>query len=144
MGTLHLNLHKKWFDMVASGKKKEEYRELSDYWKTRMKNVKINGVDTITFSNGYAKNRPQIVVELLYISIRPGLVEWGAVKGENYFVLHLGKILNRNETRLTLIEDHDFEAFFIKYPDGYQQPEQNLEDALKEFNRAAKVIFNTK
>ena len=98
MGTLHLNLHKKWFNMILSGEKKEEYRELTDYWKTRMKNVRINGVDTITFSNGYAKDRPQMVVELKYISIRAGLKEWGAEPGKKYFVIHLGKILNQFNT----------------------------------------------
>lgn len=35
MKTLHLNLKKKWFDMIASGEKPEEYRELSDYWINR-------------------------------------------------------------------------------------------------------------
>jgi len=93
MKTLHLNLHKKWFDMIQSGEKKEEYRELTDYWKTRMNNVKKECVGTITFSNGYAKDRRQIVVELLYISIRKGLLEWGAEKDKVYFVIHLGRIL---------------------------------------------------
>lgn len=30
--TLHLTLKKKWFDMVVSGEKKEEYREIKPYW----------------------------------------------------------------------------------------------------------------
>ena len=34
--TLHLNLKKKWFDMIASGNKKEEYREVKDYWCQRL------------------------------------------------------------------------------------------------------------
>ena len=29
MKTLHLNLKKQWFDMILSGEKKEEYRELT-------------------------------------------------------------------------------------------------------------------
>lgn len=32
---LHLTLKKKWFDMILSGEKKEEYRELNIYWFTR-------------------------------------------------------------------------------------------------------------
>lgn len=94
MKTLHLNLIKKWFDMIHSGEKKEEYRELSDYWKKRMQKVKLNGVKTITFSNGYAKDRRQMIVELKYISIRDGLKEWGAIEGKVYFVLHLGNVLS--------------------------------------------------
>ena len=33
---LHLNLKKKWFDMIKSGSKKEEYREIKDYWARRL------------------------------------------------------------------------------------------------------------
>lgn len=32
---LHLTLKKKWFDMIASGEKKEEYRESKPYWVNR-------------------------------------------------------------------------------------------------------------
>lgn len=34
--TLHLTLKKKWFDMIASGEKKEEYREIKPYWSQRL------------------------------------------------------------------------------------------------------------
>lgn len=33
---LHLNLKKEWFDLIRSGKKKEEYREVSHYWANRL------------------------------------------------------------------------------------------------------------
>jgi len=36
MKTLHLNLKKKWFDMIKSGEKKSEYRELTAYWAARL------------------------------------------------------------------------------------------------------------
>lgn len=36
MNVLHLTLKKKWFDMIASGNKTEEYRELKDYWSQRL------------------------------------------------------------------------------------------------------------
>ena len=32
MNTLHLTLNKKWFDMILSGEKTEEYREIKPYW----------------------------------------------------------------------------------------------------------------
>ena len=35
MATLTLPLKRKWFDMIKSGDKKEEYREMSLYWKCR-------------------------------------------------------------------------------------------------------------
>ena len=34
--TLKLTLKKKWFDMIASGEKKEEYREIKQYWLKRI------------------------------------------------------------------------------------------------------------
>lgn len=33
---LHLTLKKYWFDMIKSGVKKEEYREIKDYWVKRL------------------------------------------------------------------------------------------------------------
>jgi hypothetical protein len=33
---LHLNLKRKWFNMIKSGEKKEEYRELTNYWFKRL------------------------------------------------------------------------------------------------------------
>ena len=36
MKTLHLNLTRKWFDMIRSGEKKEEYRNITAYWASRL------------------------------------------------------------------------------------------------------------
>ena len=33
---LYLNVHKKWFDLIASGEKNEEYREIKEYWLKRL------------------------------------------------------------------------------------------------------------
>ena len=38
--TLHLVLKRKWWDMIARGEKKEEYREVCEYWETRILNEK--------------------------------------------------------------------------------------------------------
>jgi len=128
MKTLHLNLKKKWFDMILLGHKKQEYRDLKPFWASRffqkkhigmtidfwrgfmgktINNKRIydikkerigygdiffNNFDTITFSNGYAKNRPQFEIELKNISIGTGNPEWGAKRNVKYFVLELGEI----------------------------------------------------
>ncbi len=34
--TLHLTIKKKWFDMIQSGEKSEEYRELNMFWAKRL------------------------------------------------------------------------------------------------------------
>jgi hypothetical protein len=36
MKTLNLTLKKKWFDMILSGEKSEEYRDIKDYWAQRL------------------------------------------------------------------------------------------------------------
>lgn len=97
MATLHLNLKKKWFDMILSGEKKEEYRELKPYWAERLKNKVLSefkSFDTITFKNGYQKNAPEMVVQLNYITIGLGLQTWGAEEDVKYYVLSLGEILS--------------------------------------------------
>lgn len=36
---LTLPIRKKWFDMILSGEKKEEYREIKEYYETRFRNL---------------------------------------------------------------------------------------------------------
>ena len=92
MRTLHLNLKKKWFDMIASGEKREEYREVKPYWDDRL-NWPSGYYDTVTFSNGYAADRPQVVVEFKSIHVAEGVQRWGAVPGVAYYVIRLGKVI---------------------------------------------------
>lgn len=101
--TLHLNLKRKWFDMILSGEKTEEYRDVKPYWNKRLWHLvpqKILGetyypiCKTITFSNGYSKTRPQFIIEIKKVSVKTGNENWGAEKGKEYNVLKLGKILS--------------------------------------------------
>jgi hypothetical protein len=57
---LHLTLEREWFDDIASGKKREEYRDRKDYWKTRLEG---RTYDIVRFRNGYAIDAPQMDVE---------------------------------------------------------------------------------
>jgi hypothetical protein len=113
MKVLHLTLKKKWFDMIASGEKKEEYREVKDYWINRllwgsfMLDAPISGnvlvrkyewhkpkdFTIIEFKNGYSKNAPTMQIESKGIEIREGNPEWGAEAGTEYFVIKLGEII---------------------------------------------------
>ena len=91
---LHLTLKKKWFDLIASGKKKIEYREIKPYWSVRLVNnwtPKIdilNAIifDEIHFRNGYRKNSPFMRVEWNGLDI-------GTFDGKLCFAIHLGKVL---------------------------------------------------
>ncbi len=77
--------------MILSGEKREEYREISPYW--------INRFDfkpkdpTITFSNGYAKNRDQFVVQMIGFRVGFGKEEWGAPKDKKVYILSLGNVI---------------------------------------------------
>lgn len=96
--TLHLTLKKKWFDMIASGEKKEEYREITDYWIRRLHKFgsaaddDFKDFDVVRFRNGYAKNAPVMVVECLGIEVCQGMMIWGAEPDKEYFVIKLGEI----------------------------------------------------
>lgn len=64
---LHLVLKGKWFDMIADGTKKEEYREIKPYWAKRLTTLSVHvddsqlvvkvvdndTIDVFVKSNGY-------------------------------------------------------------------------------------------
>lgn len=91
MNALYLTINKKWFDMILSGKKTEEYREIKPYYNLRLIGKEY---DTVVFRNGYASNAPQFTIELKSITQSTGKPEWGAEPNKKYFVLYLGKIIN--------------------------------------------------
>lgn len=99
--TLKLVLKKKYFDMIASGEKKEEYRELTPYWERRLWEhapwsdhvTWPREYDAVTFYLGYAKNRPSMTFKWKGTDIRWGKMEWGAEFGKEYFVIKLGERL---------------------------------------------------
>lgn len=103
---LHLNLKKEWFDLIASGQKKEEYREIKPFWNKRFGSslplIKIKGICylptdvLICFSNGYARDRRQMFVECKGLETKEGIKEWGAIDGVEYYTLLLGDIIAQN------------------------------------------------
>ena len=87
---LILPIKKKWFDMILSGEKKEEYREIKPYWAKRF-NFEKNTLylqRTVIFKNGYRKDSPQIKC---YVKIKKGYgrEELGAEKNKVYYVLEI-------------------------------------------------------
>lgn len=90
---LILPIKKKWFDMILSGEKKEEYREIKPYYDVRFRNVwgypaYWGNPQRVMFRNGYSKNSPAIIVDCR-LSIKTGKVEWGAEPNKKYFVLSI-------------------------------------------------------
>ncbi len=95
---LTLPTKKKWFDMIKSGEKKEEYREIKPYYDSRFKYYLGGweiGLLDIKFRNGYSKNNPSIKCKV-DISKGYGKPEWGAEPGKLYYVL---KILSVEEVK---------------------------------------------
>lgn len=95
MKVLHLTLKKQWFDMINSGEKTEEYREIKPYWIIRFLNgmpLHPSGNDFKTFSgvlfrNGYSSDSRQRSFKFESISIGEGRPEWGAEPGKKYFII---------------------------------------------------------
>lgn len=100
---LVLPIKKKWLEMIISGEKKEEYREIKPYYNSRFQNYFCNGRvinknlvnladKEIIFRNGYEKTSLQVKC-LVHLTKGEGKKEWGAIPGENYYILRILKIL---------------------------------------------------
>ena len=107
--TIYLSLKRKWFEMIASGEKKEEYREIkAKYFDAFCEQLSVSepncsndfGVgfhlnwpetyDKVVFTLGYPKsddNTRRIEFKNPRIRIDYGKTEWGAIPGRKYFVI---------------------------------------------------------
>ena len=95
---LNLTIKKKWFDMITSGVKKEEYREIKPYWVKRLKlRVGYRDFDTILFRNGYQKTSPSVRVDCLGIHQGKANPKWSDNTKGYFFVIKLGAILKESE-----------------------------------------------
>ena len=91
---LYLVLKKKWYDMIANGEKREEYRDLSDYWTKRIKNWLLTandrGLAVVAFSRGYTKAGMFFVCRGCSPSWKHRFPQWGEPETP-HFVIHLGE-----------------------------------------------------
>ena len=103
---LILPIKKKWYDMIKSGEKKEEYREIKKYWTIRFNNELDKMINSIVPSdvendllkyciwmkvylkNGYKKDAPILECKCK-LKIGTGKEEWGAIPGKEYYVLEI-------------------------------------------------------
>lgn len=101
---LYLSLKEKWFRMIVSGEKREEYREINDYWTRRLvvageDNLFGDGIeyvdfDYIEFTLGYPKaddTERRARFRSGGISRSCGRPEWGAEPGKEYYVIKIGE-----------------------------------------------------
>lgn len=112
---LVLPIKKKWFEMIVSGEKKEEYREIKPYYDRILgklfigfpfteeiinnfesiksyneKQIKSNV--EIVFRNGYKYSSPKVKCKC-NLNIGQGKKKWGAIPGQQYYILQILKIL---------------------------------------------------
>ena len=96
---LILPIKKRWFDMIASGEKKEEYREIKPYYRKRFETIgplDVYGLPVVNktrviFRNGYSTKSPQIEAEVT-LDIKEGRPEWGSEPGAECYVLKILRI----------------------------------------------------
>lgn len=90
---LTLPIKKKWFDMILSGEKKEEYREIKPYYDYRLYSLCFPYKYDVIFRNGYKSDSPSIKCKV-EVNKGYGKPEWGAEPNKLYYVL---KILSMEE-----------------------------------------------
>lgn len=120
--TIHLPIKREWFDMILSGEKKEEYREFKPYWIRRLlgdKNAYSDPwpeqtepmyfenplkIETLTLTNGYGKDRPQLIVELVNIDLKHPNPAWCPPGTTGlWFALQLGKVLETHNLPVSAV-----------------------------------------
>jgi len=97
--------------MIASGEKKEEYREIKKHWVARLCESHPGSIggdlmnkhsviahtlkqfDAVIFRNGYSGGAPLMSIKCLGVDIGTGKEDWGAEPGKEYFVIKLGEII---------------------------------------------------
>ena len=91
-----LPIKKKWFDMILSGIKKEEYRDIKPYYTKRFMSEGLfyNRSAVILFRNGYSNKSPYFKA-LCSLYINEGKEEWGAIPGQKYYVLKILKVYKK-------------------------------------------------
>ena len=95
---LSLVLKGKWYDLIASGVKREEYRAATQYWQKRIENWDLSNKFTIIeFRRGYRKDAPRMAFSAMAI-IKDRLrwfdmrqaddhPEWGEPRGLHYVLV---------------------------------------------------------
>lgn len=87
MKILYLSLKAQWYEMIESGEKKEEYREIKEYW---LKRLSDKHYDAVQFSYGYTERT--MMFEIESITTGKGNPQWGA-PDKDVFIIRLGRRL---------------------------------------------------
>lgn len=91
---LTLPIKRKWFDMIASGEKKEEYRDRSPYYRARLDKYFAKEF-YIKLRAGYSSNCPSLTCRA-FLKRGIGKKAWGAPDYECY-ILEIMEIIKEKE-----------------------------------------------
>lgn len=100
-----LPIKRKWWDMIRSGEKKEEYRDITQYYAKRFATAlgmyhrqlnpermeKTNArvpIHNIVLRAGYSLDSPTMMVGGM-LRVGQGRPEWGAAPGVKYFIIEI-------------------------------------------------------
>ena len=103
MKVLDLSLTYHWYDEIAAGRKKEEYRTYNQYYYNRLCYAVLQKLDgtfedcfkpyhAVRFHRGQG-SRTTMLVKCLGITIGLGIPELGAPVGKKVFIIKLGDII---------------------------------------------------
>ncbi len=105
---LILPIKKKWLNMILSGEKSDEYREIKPYWTVRivhwlgfpasetemvlelLREQETLKAKPVVLQNGYGRNAPKVEA-MCTLSIGIGRAEWGAEQEKEYYRFHIQK-----------------------------------------------------
>ncbi len=92
---LSLVLKRKWYDMIANGEKLEEYRDVKDYYRTRIRNfirrIAESKEDKLVVAFSCGRKKADLFMTVIGVNTYPDCLhpEWGEPKG-NHYVISLG------------------------------------------------------
>lgn len=119
---LKLTIKKEWFDLIKSGEKTEEYREVKSYWESRLQlyrgekisasewgrfyeewyslelvnRISFQNYEYIEFKNGYSKDAPTIITECKGISVGKPTQNGKHLFDNDVFIISIGDIVWSN------------------------------------------------
>ncbi len=106
---LELILKKKWFDLIQSGEKLEEYRDITPYWCARILTSSYDKAygenmakllpfgyynskhSKVRFRLGYGKDAPEMVFKIRGVKVENPKPEWSMPNPVKSFCIELGE-----------------------------------------------------
>lgn len=88
---LTLPIKRRWFDLILSGVKLEEYRADTPYYAARFARYAGQKIK-VRFRNGYSPYSPSFVATVTPVLMAGGKAEWGADHDATYWTLKIHEI----------------------------------------------------